>query len=85
MGSRGDSSAFIVRRFLLPAKILLSPMIPLDTRHSGVSLMFPLHTQKQGGVPLEKCRRADISSLFSPHPHARLSFFSIICALFHFP
>jgi len=53
------------RRSLFPAKILLSPTIPLDTRHSAASLVFPLHTQKQGGVPLEKCRRADIPA-FSP-------------------
>ena len=37
------------RRFLLPANILLSPAIPIHTRHSAVSPMFPLHTQKQGG------------------------------------
>ena len=49
------------------------------------TLLFPLLTQKQGGVPFAKCRRADIFSLFSPNLHPRPSCSSISCALFHFP
>src|SRR5208283_570033 len=59
---------FFLRFFGL--KLTLSPMIPLHRRHSPVSPIIPVHTQKQGGggvcfrypfsnVP-KKCRRADI-------------------------
>ena len=97
-GSRGDFFVFTLlalritegRRFLSPAKILLSPAIPIHTRHSAVTPMFPLHTQKQGGIPLKNVGAPTFSLSFSEYPpSAHRGFseggFSIVYALFHFP
>jgi hypothetical protein len=83
--SRGEFSVSTPRICTLREAPLLTRLFPLHTRASLATPLFPLLTQKQGGVPLQKCRRADIFSLFSPHPHSLPSCFSSICALFHFP
>jgi len=44
---------------------LPTPLFPLHTKLPPVSPFLPLHTQKQGGIPPQKCRRADIFD-FSP-------------------
>jgi hypothetical protein len=41
-------------RFSPHSSLLLSPLRPLDTNTSLVSLLFPLLTQKQGGIPPRK-------------------------------
>ena len=45
--------------------LLPTPLFPLHTKIPLVSPFLPLHTQKQGGIPPQKCRRADIFD-FSP-------------------
>ena len=77
----GDVPVFLSDQFAA----LLGLLFPLHTKFLSATLLLPLLTQKQGSVPLQKCRRADIFFLSSPNPHSRLSLFSIVCALFHFP
>ena len=45
-------------------RLLLSPLFPLHASTSLVSLLFPLHTQKQGGVPPPKNVGAPTFSIF---------------------
>ena len=66
---------------LMADGFLLSSFFPLDTKIPLVSPFPPLHPQKQGGVPPQKCRRADIfdfspyiSHFFASHSPARRSF-----------
>jgi len=77
----GDVPVFLSDQFVA----LLSLLFPLLIKFLSATPLFPLLTQKQGGVHPQKCRRADIFSLFSLNPHSRPSCFSITCALFHFP
>jgi len=44
----------------LEESFLPTPLFPLHTKIPLVSPFLPLLTQKQGGVPPQKCRRADI-------------------------
>src|SRR5579859_1662395 len=46
---------------------LLTRLFPLHAIALPATPLFPLHTQKQGGVLPKKCRRADICSPFSPN------------------
>lgn len=64
-----------------PSKSFVSPIYKITGRNSFVSPTYA----KIGGIPPQKCRRADIFSLFPLNPQSRSSCFSIIYALFHFP
>ena len=82
---RAGTFSFPLRAFARPksppSKSSISPTYDRFTSNSFVSPAYA----KTGGVPPQKCRRADICSLFSPNPHSRLFLLSITWALFHFP
>src|SRR5882762_10075539 len=66
-------------------QLLCFPYVHKNSGVGGMSKQSSFSAVSPYFGPPQKCRRADISPLFSPNPHSRLSFPSITCALFHFP
>jgi hypothetical protein len=54
---------------LMANGFLLTSFFPLHTKIPLVSPFLPLHAQKPGGVPPQKCRRADIFDFFPDFSH----------------